>query len=78
MVPAIKQYAFLIDKARVQARVTLLGADSIVIDVPTGGAALEPSAAVQASVALPPGPTREVPLIELAYARSGDKGDTSN
>ncbi|CAJ0717298.1 MULTISPECIES: acyclic terpene utilization AtuA family protein [Ralstonia] len=78
VVPAIKQYAFLIDKARVQARVTLLGGDSIDIDVPTGGAALEPSAAAQASVALPPGPTREVSLIELAYARSGDKGDTSN
>ncbi|MGS0623533.1 acyclic terpene utilization AtuA family protein [Ralstonia sp. VS2407] len=78
VVPAIKQYAFLIDKARVQARVTLLGGDSIDIAVPTGGAALEPSAAAQASVALPPGPTREVPLIDLAYARSGDKGDTSN
>jgi len=78
VVPAIKQYAFLIDKARVQARVTLLGGDSIDIAVPTAGAALDPSAAAQASVALPPGPTREVPLIELAYARSGDKGDTSN
>lgn len=78
VVPAIKQYAFLIDKARVQARVTLLGDDSIDIAVPTGGAALEASAVAPASVALPPGPTREVPLIELAYARSGDKGDTSN
>lgn len=78
VVPAIKQYAFLIDKARVQARVTLLDGESIDIAVPTGGAALEASAAAPASVALPPGPTREVPLIELAYARSGDKGDTSN
>ncbi|CAJ0820558.1 hypothetical protein LMG19087_04140 [Ralstonia wenshanensis] len=78
VVPAIKQYAFLIDKARVQPRVTLLGGESIDIAVPTGGAALEASAAAPASVALPPGPTREVPLIELAYARSGDKGDTSN
>ncbi|MET3446832.1 acyclic terpene utilization AtuA family protein [Ralstonia sp. 1138] len=78
VVPAIKQYAFLIDKARVQPRVTLLGEESFDIAVPTGGAALEASAAVPASTALPPGPTREVPLIELAYARSGDKGDTSN
>ena len=78
VVPAIKQYAFLIDKARVRARVTLLGEEGFDIAVPTGGATLEPSAAAQASVALPPGPTREVPLIELAYARSGDKGDTSN
>jgi hypothetical protein len=27
---------------------------------------------------VPPGPTREVPLLRLAYARSGDKGDSSN
>ncbi|MDY7508255.1 acyclic terpene utilization AtuA family protein [Ralstonia wenshanensis] len=78
VVPAIKQYAFLIDKARVQPRVTLLGEEGFDIAVPTGGAALEASAAAPASVALQPGPTREVPLIELAYARSGDKGDTSN
>ncbi|CAJ0791180.1 acyclic terpene utilization AtuA family protein [Ralstonia holmesii] len=78
VVPAIKQYAFLIDKARVQPRVTLLGGEGFDITVPTGGAALEASAAAPASDALPPGPTREVPLIELAYARSGDKGDTSN
>ena len=78
VVPAIKQYAFLIDKARVQPRVTLLGGESIDIAVPTGSAALEASAAAPASVALSPGPTREVPLIALAYARSGDKGDTSN
>jgi len=78
VVPAIKQYAFLVDKARVQARVTLLGGEGFDITVPTGGAALEASAAAPASDALPPGPTREVPLIELAYARSGDKGDTSN
>ncbi|WP_112186189.1 acyclic terpene utilization AtuA family protein [Ralstonia sp. GX3-BWBA] len=78
VMPAIKQYAFLIDKARVQPRVTLLGGEGFDITVPTGGAALEASAAAPASDALPPGPTREVPLIELAYARSGDKGDTSN
>ncbi|MGN8085983.1 acyclic terpene utilization AtuA family protein [Ralstonia sp. 22086] len=78
VVPAIKQYAFLIDKARVQPRVTLLGGESIDIAVPAGGAALEASTAALASAALPPGPTREVPLIELAYTRSGDKGDTSN
>ncbi len=78
VVPAIKQYAFLIDKARVQPRVTLLGGEGFDIAVPTGGAALEASAVAPASAALPPGPTRDVPLIELAYARSGDKGDTSN
>lgn len=78
VVPAIKQYAFLIDKARVQPRVTLLGGESFDVTVPLGGAALETAVAATASDALPSGTTREVPLIELAYARSGDKGDTSN
>ncbi|ANJ71106.1 DUF1446 domain-containing protein [Ralstonia insidiosa] len=78
VVPAVKQYAFLIDKARVQPRVTLLGGESFDVAVPTGGAPLEASTAATMTAALPTGPTREVPLIELAYARSGDKGDTSN
>ena len=78
VVPAIKQYAFLIDKARVQPRVTLLGGESFDVAVPTGGAPLEATTAATVADALPSGPTREVPLIELAYARSGDKGDTSN
>jgi hypothetical protein len=78
VVPAVKQYAFLIDKARVQPRVTLLGGESFDVAVPTGGAPLEASTAATVTDALPSGPTREVPLIELAYARSGDKGDTSN
>ncbi|MFP4596550.1 MAG: terpene utilization protein AtuA, partial [Ralstonia sp.] len=37
-----------------------------------------PLTTAYAPTAMPTGPTREVPLIELAYARSGDKGDTSN
>ena len=78
VVPAIKQYAFLIDKARVQPRVTLLGGESFDVAVPTGGAPLEATTAATVAAALPTGPTREVQLIELAYARSGDKGDTSN
>lgn len=78
VVPAVKQYAFLIDKARVQPRVTLLGGESFNVVVPTGGAPLEASTVATVTDALPTGPTREVPLIELAYARSGDKGDTSN
>ncbi|MFP3891557.1 acyclic terpene utilization AtuA family protein [uncultured Ralstonia sp.] len=78
--PAIKQYAFLLDKARVQPRVTLLGAETFDVTVPTGGTRLDarPLTTAYAPTAMPTGPTREVPLIELAYARSGDKGDTSN
>ncbi|MFC4529120.1 DUF1446 domain-containing protein [Dyella halodurans] len=78
--PAIKQFAFLLDKARVRPQLTLLGGESIEVRVPSGGAPLEtPSvAATPSSPASLAGPGREVPLIELAYARSGDKGDTVN
>ena len=78
--PAIKQFAFLLDKARVRPQVTLLGGETIDVNVPTGGAPPEaPSvAAARTASASLVGPGREVPLIELAYARSGDKGDTVN
>jgi hypothetical protein len=32
----------------------------------------------QGDATVPAGPTRDVPLLRLAYARSGDKGDSSN
>jgi len=90
--PLIRQYAFLIDKGRIQPVVTLDG-----VTVPLAGSALEatpsaPSApqegAAQAdsskadhaasSDGMPGADWIEVPLIRLAWARSGDKGDTSN
>ncbi|WP_266184241.1 acyclic terpene utilization AtuA family protein [Dyella humicola] len=78
--PAIKQFAFLLDKARVRPQVTLLGGESLDVSVPTGGVRLEapPVAAARTSPAPLVNPGRKVPLIELAYARSGDKGDTVN
>jgi len=82
--PAIKQFAFLLDKGRLLPRVTLLP-DGAAIDVrvPAG----EPLADTPAAAAQAEGTdrtdgtddlVREVPLIALAYARSGDKGDISN
>ena len=44
--------------------------DSTTLSAPVSGEAVTPSVAQQ--------PQRSVPLIALAYARSGDKGDTSN
>jgi hypothetical protein len=82
--PSIRQYAFLLDKSNVEARVTM---DGEPIACPRDAA----SAAAEAP--LSPGPATaapsaseffaaadgiEVPLIRLAWARSGDKGDTSN
>jgi hypothetical protein len=80
--PLIRQYAFLLDKNKVQARVELDGAP---VEVPNSGsaAAAERSAPPPSSPAdLPTEPVSgksvTVPLIRLAWARSGDKGDTSN
>ncbi|RYF71056.1 MAG: DUF1446 domain-containing protein, partial [Comamonadaceae bacterium] len=76
--PHIKPFAFLLDKARVPVQVRI-GGQQWAIQIPAGGA-------VQAAPALPEpqawrnpeGPQIEVPLIRLAWARSGDKGNLSN
>ncbi|RYF83005.1 MAG: DUF1446 domain-containing protein [Comamonadaceae bacterium] len=76
--PHIKPFAFLLDKARVPVRVRI-GEQEWAIQVPAGGT-------VDAAPALPdpepwrdaPGPHVVVPLIRLAWARSGDKGNLSN
>jgi hypothetical protein len=75
---AIKQFAFLLDKQRVQASVTIAGA-SEPIQIPHGVATVSVSPPPTAEILLTEETdTVDVPLIELAYARSGDKGDTSN
>lgn len=78
--PAIKQFAFLLDKGRVHPQMTLLGGETIDVSVPTGGAPLAASSAfvTGTSPALPVSRGRDVPLMALAYARSGDKGDSVN
>lgn len=110
--PLIRQYAFLLDKARVVPKVTLDGETLVVprpLPLPEGGGAKPgavesppplgeeggvrggPGAASddQNQAAAKLGQTQsatgsiaddalEVPLIRLAWARSGDKGDTSN
>ncbi len=80
--PLIRQYAFLLDKALVSPRVAL---DGVPLDVPPAAAGAEAGAEVPGAVPAPPLPLEEptepsvtVPLIHLAWARSGDKGDSSN
>lgn len=82
--PSIRQYAFLLDKSKVDARVEI---DGQCIEVPRDAG---PAAGEEAFSPMPPAgiakpqpasfdaDTVEVPLIRLAWARSGDKGDTSN
>ena len=105
--PLIRQYAFLLDKGRVAARVVLDGTE---VALPAPHPSLSPEGRGRSTPPVfPPLPlgegrgkgqvsswpqtlagqapqainteetgTIEVPLIRLAWARSGDKGDTSN
>lgn len=82
--PSIRQYAFLLDKSQVQAGVHI-GGERIALprfDAPVATDAAAPVAQPDKAQATAPAPqasdTVEVPLVRLAWARSGDKGDTSN
>jgi hypothetical protein len=82
--PSIRQYAFLLDKSQVQAGVHI-GGERIALprfDAPVATDAAAPVAQPDNARATATAPqasdTVEVPLVRLAWARSGDKGDTSN
>ncbi|MGJ7557393.1 acyclic terpene utilization AtuA family protein [Variovorax sp. RB3P1] len=82
--PSIRQYAFLLDKSQVQAGVHI-GGERIALpryDAPVANHAAAPVAQPDNARATATAPqasdTVEVPLVRLAWARSGDKGDTSN
>ena len=77
--PLIKPFSFLLDKRRVPVNVEVDGRP-LVIDIPAGrgesdGAPVEPPATW-----IDPAdePMVEVPLVRLAWGRSGDKGNLSN
>jgi hypothetical protein len=79
--PAIKQFSFLLDKARLQPEV-LIGDSTMPIQVPTGQAAV-PAPPIRPELASTLRTATEVemievPLIRVAWGRSGDKGDSSN
>ena len=78
--PAIKQVVFLLNKQRLQVTVSLLGGAAIAAPIPTGSDLALPSAIATEddSSNVSQGDLITIPLIRLAYARSGDKGDISN
>jgi len=81
--PSIRQYAFLLDKARARPQVIV---DGTLVDVPQTQGVFCTADSVEANGEAPqpsPAPSLssddiEVPLIRVAWARSGDKGNTSN
>jgi len=75
--PSIRQYAFLVDKTRLQPQVHV-GGEVLDITVPAG-MPFTASTPQPITDTLDPGADAiELPLVRLAWARSGDKGDTSN
>jgi hypothetical protein len=77
--PTVRQFAFLLDKTRLSIDVVIDG-DARRVDIPVGQPAVPaPRAApAGASATTAERPYVEVPLIRVAWARSGDKGDNSN
>ncbi len=82
--PRYRLFSFLVDKAIVAPPVVHLGARAESVELPPPGAACtassqgrEPGHAARPEP-VADAPTRTVPLIALAWARSGDKGDSSN
>jgi hypothetical protein len=82
--PLIRQYAFLLDKSKLKPAVVLNGTAISIPEDPSGRdvasrVAAKPAAqAVVEPAGLAASETVEVPLIQVAWARSGDKGDISN
>jgi Acyclic terpene utilisation family protein AtuA len=80
--PSIRQYAFLLDKSRLQPQVRIDGR-TVDVAVPAGTAqgaqgSARGASATPSDVAEPGTDALEVPLIRVAWGRSGDKGDISN
>jgi hypothetical protein len=78
--PAVKPCFFLLDKSQCEASVTIEG-ERRPVAIPTGGGyavgARKP-APQPGETTTAPGATGIVPLVRLAWGRSGDKGDTAN
>jgi hypothetical protein len=79
--PVVRLFTFFIDKARLgPIRIRCGNAVPIEVPVPTDGgqAVVDVPTSVPFGGAAEPGPLIVVPLLQVAHARSGDKGDSSN
>jgi hypothetical protein len=73
----IKSFSFLLDKRAVEVGFILDGKHTAVAIPLAGGAPPEAASSPEAWID-PDEPLVEVPLIKIAWARSGDKGNVSN
>ena len=84
--PQIRLFTFFIDKTLLPPPAVTLAEESFAVAIPAGVAALVPSAAAPGEIApavpeaspVTDGDEVTVPLLRLALARSGDKGDSAN
>ena len=75
--PVLRQVAWLLPKEQVTPAFTLDGAASAVA-LPPAQAQVAPEPLELAEGVVPAGPRTTMPLVRIAFGRSGDKGDTSN
>jgi hypothetical protein len=76
--PVIRLFSFLMDKASVPVRVRCGEAEREIAPPVSHRSAPPPAGRAPPERALRPAPSVRVPLIALAHARSGDKGDIAN
>lgn len=79
-VPVVKLFSFLVPKSEVAVRVSVDGAAEPWVAAPVSDAAATRTAPRRYAAFAPTasGATVEMPLVKLAWARSGDKGNTEN
>lgn len=75
--PIVRLFSCLVPKSRVKVAVDLEGKE-IPVTIPTEGGFKEGAKVAPGPSEIPAGPTVTVPLIKLAWGRSGDKGNSSN
>lgn len=77
--PVVRLFTFFIDKRRLNPLRVEVGGDApFDVNAPEQGGYVAPEHVERAYAALPAGAAESVPLLRLAHARSGDKGNGSN
>ncbi|MDA0225682.1 MAG: terpene utilization protein AtuA, partial [Proteobacteria bacterium] len=76
--PVVKLFSFLVPKTEVTVRVRCGAVDEPWSPTPGRAAAPAVSPARHPAFDVPTGPALTLPLVSLAWARSGDKGNTGN